>query len=87
MGNNPEFASAYKDLNLPVGWVKKIWPATVDNTTSTPGNTNYYQRQPQDSAFVLVDATLDSLATFINPRKFPKGITCGHGVYAMINAK
>ena len=82
MGNDPEVCLGIQgDLNLTGGvgeedlagnWVGQYTFYTWQYSNyDTNGN-------PQDSAFVLVDATLDSLATFIGPSgNFQAGLTQG----------
>ena len=82
MGNDPEVCLGIQgDLNLTGGVGEE------DLVGNWVGQYNFYTWQyfnydasgnPQDSAFVLVDATLDSLATFIGPSgNFQAGLTQG----------
>jgi gliding motility-associated-like protein len=82
MGNNPEVCLGIQgDLNLTGGVGEE------DLAGNWVGQYTFYTWQyfnyddsgnPQDSAFVLVDATLDSLATFIGPSgNFQAGLTQG----------
>lgn len=81
-GNDPEVClGILGDLNLTGG------TGEVDIVGNWVGQYNFYTWQysnynsngiPQDSAFVLVDATLDSLAVFIGPSgNFEAGLTQG----------
>lgn len=81
-GNNPEVCLGIQgDLNLEGG------TGEVDIVGNWVGQYNFYTWQysnynsngvPQDSAFVLVDSALDSLAVFIGPSgNFQAGITQG----------